>query len=186
MPNRQTYTVLIPFPTHAGHWSVVGQELDLLDVEASALHPRLDADDDNDPTVRINALTGLTCDTNIEGLAGGSGNDTFTDSGSEVVSVSRSVAVAERTPPSAAAPQPRPQRRTGRPYWPLAFSAARRLTGPKVRERVRMLSRSRRMFVPQVRPVRALMRTVGSLSSSASCAAQRPASLRRWPTPHAR
>lgn len=29
------------------------------------LHPRLDADDDNDPTVRINALTGLTCDTNI-------------------------------------------------------------------------------------------------------------------------
>ena len=37
MPNRQTYTVLIPFPTHAGHWSVVGQQLDLLDVEASAL-----------------------------------------------------------------------------------------------------------------------------------------------------
>lgn len=29
------------------------------------VHPRLDADDDNDPTVRINALTGLTCDTNI-------------------------------------------------------------------------------------------------------------------------
>ena len=29
------------------------------------LHPRLDADDDNDPTVRINALTGMTCDTNI-------------------------------------------------------------------------------------------------------------------------
>ncbi|ATN09882.1 type VI secretion system protein TssA [Pseudomonas sp. FDAARGOS_380] len=29
------------------------------------LHPRLDADDDNDPTVRINALTGLTCETNI-------------------------------------------------------------------------------------------------------------------------
>ena len=37
MANRQTYTVLIPFPTHAGHWSVVGQELDLLDIEASAL-----------------------------------------------------------------------------------------------------------------------------------------------------
>jgi len=37
MPTRQTYTVLIPFPTHAGHWSVVGEELDLLDVEATAL-----------------------------------------------------------------------------------------------------------------------------------------------------
>ncbi|WHS60235.1 type VI secretion system protein TssA [Pseudomonas sp. G2-4] len=29
------------------------------------LHPRLDADDDNDPTVRINALTGLTSDITI-------------------------------------------------------------------------------------------------------------------------
>jgi type VI secretion system protein ImpA len=29
------------------------------------LHPRLDADDHNDPTVRINALAGMTCDTNI-------------------------------------------------------------------------------------------------------------------------
>ena len=29
------------------------------------LHPRLDADDDNDPTVRINALAGLTSDTSI-------------------------------------------------------------------------------------------------------------------------
>ncbi|WP_260962726.1 type VI secretion system protein TssA [Pseudomonas citri] len=29
------------------------------------LHPRLDADDDNDPTVRINALTGLTSDVTI-------------------------------------------------------------------------------------------------------------------------
>jgi len=29
------------------------------------LHPRLDADDDNDPTVRINALAGLACDTTI-------------------------------------------------------------------------------------------------------------------------
>ncbi len=37
MPTRQTYTVRIPFPTHAGHWSVVGEELDLLDVEATAL-----------------------------------------------------------------------------------------------------------------------------------------------------
>ncbi|NWC92386.1 MULTISPECIES: hypothetical protein [unclassified Pseudomonas] len=37
MPNRQKYTVLIPFPTGAGHWSTVGQELDLLDVEACAL-----------------------------------------------------------------------------------------------------------------------------------------------------
>jgi hypothetical protein len=37
MANRQTYTVLIPFPTGAGHWSSAGQQLDLLDVEASAL-----------------------------------------------------------------------------------------------------------------------------------------------------
>ncbi|MFC6297684.1 hypothetical protein GNF76_00765 [Pseudomonas sp. CCM 7893] len=37
MANRQTYTVLVPFPTGGGHWSTVGQELDLLDVEASAL-----------------------------------------------------------------------------------------------------------------------------------------------------
>ncbi|MDD5444270.1 MAG: type VI secretion system protein TssA, partial [Pseudomonas fluorescens] len=29
------------------------------------LHPRLDADDDNDPTVRINALSGLTSDATI-------------------------------------------------------------------------------------------------------------------------
>nr|WP_255432027.1 type VI secretion system protein TssA [Pantoea sp. Ap-967] len=29
------------------------------------LHPQLDAADDNDPTVRINALAGLTCDANI-------------------------------------------------------------------------------------------------------------------------
>ncbi|MBM9486491.1 type VI secretion system protein TssA [Pseudomonas sp. ICBG1301] len=29
------------------------------------LHPRLDADDDNDPTVRVNALSGLTGDTTI-------------------------------------------------------------------------------------------------------------------------
>jgi hypothetical protein len=37
MAQRQTYTVLLPFPTGGGHWSSVGQELDLLDVEASAL-----------------------------------------------------------------------------------------------------------------------------------------------------
>ncbi|AOE66514.1 hypothetical protein A7317_05760 [Pseudomonas fluorescens] len=37
MQNRQTYTVLIPFPTGGGHWSTVGEELDLLDIEASAL-----------------------------------------------------------------------------------------------------------------------------------------------------
>ncbi|WP_434656076.1 hypothetical protein J3P96_06350 [Pseudomonas sp. R3-56] len=37
MSNRQTYTVLLPFPTGGGHWSSVGQQLDLLDVEASAL-----------------------------------------------------------------------------------------------------------------------------------------------------
>ncbi|MDD1138770.1 hypothetical protein M5G22_14545 [Pseudomonas sp. TNT2022 ID233] len=38
MSIRLTYTVLVPFPTGGGHWSSVGQELDLLDVEASALH----------------------------------------------------------------------------------------------------------------------------------------------------
>jgi hypothetical protein len=37
MAPRQTYTVLLSFPTGGGHWSSVGQELDLLDVEASAL-----------------------------------------------------------------------------------------------------------------------------------------------------
>ncbi|AXP01679.1 hypothetical protein DZG01_01275 [Pseudomonas fluorescens] len=37
MSIRQTYTVLLPFPTGRGHWSSVGQELDLLDVEANAL-----------------------------------------------------------------------------------------------------------------------------------------------------
>lgn len=37
MAQRQTYTVLLPFPTGGGHWSSIGQELDLLDVEASAL-----------------------------------------------------------------------------------------------------------------------------------------------------
>lgn len=37
MANRQKYTVLIPFPTGGGHWSAVGQELDLLDVQAQQL-----------------------------------------------------------------------------------------------------------------------------------------------------
>lgn len=37
MASRQKYTVLIPFPTGGGHWSTVGQELDLLDVQAQQL-----------------------------------------------------------------------------------------------------------------------------------------------------
>lgn len=37
MSNRQKYTVLLPFPTGGGHWSSVGQQLELLDVEANAL-----------------------------------------------------------------------------------------------------------------------------------------------------
>jgi hypothetical protein len=37
MAERQTYTVLVPFPVGRGHWSTTGQELDLLDVEANAL-----------------------------------------------------------------------------------------------------------------------------------------------------
>ncbi|AZC29227.1 hypothetical protein C4K38_1248 [Pseudomonas chlororaphis subsp. piscium] len=37
MSIRQQYTVLVPFPTGGGHWSSVGQQLELLDVEASAL-----------------------------------------------------------------------------------------------------------------------------------------------------
>ncbi|MGX4728728.1 hypothetical protein [Pseudomonas corrugata] len=37
MALRQTYTVLVPFPIGGGHWSTIGHELDLLDVEASAL-----------------------------------------------------------------------------------------------------------------------------------------------------
>lgn len=37
MPTHQTYTVLIPFPTSNGHWSIAGEELELMDVEASAL-----------------------------------------------------------------------------------------------------------------------------------------------------
>ncbi|KPN92495.1 hypothetical protein [Pseudomonas nunensis] len=37
MAERQTYTVLVPFPVGRGHWSAAGQELDLLDVEANAL-----------------------------------------------------------------------------------------------------------------------------------------------------
>ncbi|RON56960.1 hypothetical protein [Pseudomonas frederiksbergensis] len=37
MAERQTYTVLVPFPVGRGHWSTAGQELNLLDVEANAL-----------------------------------------------------------------------------------------------------------------------------------------------------
>ncbi|MBU6956365.1 hypothetical protein KRR23_01205 [Pseudomonas sp. CVAP len=37
MSIRQKYTVLIPFSTGGGHWSSAGQQLELLDVEASAL-----------------------------------------------------------------------------------------------------------------------------------------------------
>ncbi|MGJ7514302.1 hypothetical protein ACSFE6_08180 [Pseudomonas baetica] len=37
MAERQTYTVLVPFPIGGGHWSSIGQELQLLDVEATAL-----------------------------------------------------------------------------------------------------------------------------------------------------
>jgi len=37
MPIRKQYTVLLPFPTGGGHWSSIGQQLELLDVEANAL-----------------------------------------------------------------------------------------------------------------------------------------------------
>lgn len=37
MAQRQTYTVLVPFPVGRGHWSTAGEDLDLLDVEANAL-----------------------------------------------------------------------------------------------------------------------------------------------------
>ncbi|PWE38439.1 hypothetical protein C9I50_22215 [Pseudomonas prosekii] len=37
MAERQTYTVLVPFPVGRGHWSTAGEDLDLLDVEANAL-----------------------------------------------------------------------------------------------------------------------------------------------------
>lgn len=38
---------------------------DLLGQYWPTLYPQLDADDDNDPTVRINALSGIACETNI-------------------------------------------------------------------------------------------------------------------------
>lgn len=38
---------------------------DLLGQYWPTLYPQLDADDDNDPTVRINALSGIACDTNV-------------------------------------------------------------------------------------------------------------------------
>ncbi|QKJ37491.1 MAG: hypothetical protein ACNJA3_05880 [Pseudomonas rhizophila] len=37
MPIRKQYTVLLPFPAGGGHWSSIGQKLELLDVEANAL-----------------------------------------------------------------------------------------------------------------------------------------------------
>lgn len=37
----------------------------LLEQYWADLYPQLDADDDNDPTVRVNALSGLACDTNV-------------------------------------------------------------------------------------------------------------------------
>ena len=37
MSLRKNYTVLIPFPKGGGHWAAVGEKLDLLGVEASAL-----------------------------------------------------------------------------------------------------------------------------------------------------
>lgn len=37
MPIRKQYTVLLPFPAGGGHWSCIGQKLELLDVEANAL-----------------------------------------------------------------------------------------------------------------------------------------------------
>ncbi|WP_061238831.1 type VI secretion system protein TssA [Ectopseudomonas composti] len=39
--------------------------LELLSRYWPEIHPQLDADDDNDPTVRINVLSGLTCETNL-------------------------------------------------------------------------------------------------------------------------
>lgn len=39
--------------------------LELLSRYWPEIHPQLDADDDNDPTVRINTLSGLTCETNL-------------------------------------------------------------------------------------------------------------------------
>ena len=38
---------------------------DLLGQYWATLHPQLDAEDDNDPTVRINALAGIACETNV-------------------------------------------------------------------------------------------------------------------------
>lgn len=37
MAQRQKYVVVVPFPMKGGHWSTVGQELDLLEVEAQQL-----------------------------------------------------------------------------------------------------------------------------------------------------
>ncbi len=49
----------------AGLGNVLTLISELLKQYWADIYPQLDADDDNDPTVRINALSGLTCDTNI-------------------------------------------------------------------------------------------------------------------------
>ncbi len=51
---------------------------------------------------------------------------------------------------------------------PAAFSAARRLTGPNARERTSGIAQTSCSSGSATRPVRALIRKVGSLSSSAS------------------
>jgi hypothetical protein len=62
MSIRQTYTVLVPFPTGRGHWSITGQELDLLDVEASALRSagRLELKQTESTTTSTEALKAPT------------------------------------------------------------------------------------------------------------------------------
>lgn len=37
MADRKNYTVLVPYPLGAGHWTKKGETLDLLDVQAVAL-----------------------------------------------------------------------------------------------------------------------------------------------------
>jgi hypothetical protein len=38
MANRKNYTVLVPYPKGGGHWASRGDQVDLLEVEALALH----------------------------------------------------------------------------------------------------------------------------------------------------
>lgn len=49
----------------AGLANTLGLVRELLSQYWPQIHPQLDADDDNDPTVRVNTLSGLTCDTNV-------------------------------------------------------------------------------------------------------------------------